>query len=92
MDPAKRIPLAKVLEHKWMMEGEDGPKIMPHKLIDRTASGNILWNDKVLLAVQRLNFNVETVKQASHTIYTHNIVCWDHITSLHSFPASYSFM
>ena len=63
LDPAKRIPLAKVLEHKWMRDGEEGPKMVPHKLIGRTASGNILWNDKVLMAVQRLNFNVEAVKQ-----------------------------
>ena len=66
LDPAKRMPLTKVLEHKWMQDREDVPKIMPHKLIDRTASGNILWNDKVLLAIQRLNFNVEAVKQVSH--------------------------
>ncbi len=70
LDPARRIPLSKVLEHKWMQEGEDEPKILSHKLIDRTASGNILWNDKVLLAIQRLNFNVEAVKQVIVYIVT----------------------
>ncbi len=89
LDPVKRLPLAKVLEHKWMQEGEEGPKILPHKLINRTASGNILWNDKVLQAIQRLNFNVETVKQVGcvHTYIYFNITtsktCFMYMYKIH---------
>ena len=66
LDPSKRISLSKVLEHKWMQdETEKSVDRTPSErsLINRSTSGSILWNDKVLFAVQRLNFNVEAVKQ-----------------------------
>ena len=66
LDPSKRLSLSKVLEHKWMQdETEKSVDRTPSErsLINRSTSGSILWNDKVLFAVQRLNFNVEAVKQ-----------------------------
>ena len=66
LDPSKRISLSKVLEHKWMQdETEKSVDRTPSErsLINRSTSGSIIWNEEVLLAIQRLNFNVEAVKQ-----------------------------
>ena len=71
LDPSKRIPLSKVLEHKWMQASPsptDGPSPLRSSSLypQKTASGNLLWNEQVLLAIQRLNssnFSIEAVKQ-----------------------------
>lgn len=65
LDPAKRIPLSKVLEHRWMQEGEDGStaRTALAQNHQRNSSSNLLLNDKVMLAIQRLNFNTELVKE-----------------------------
>ena len=70
LDPAKRISLSKVLEHKWMQlgDGEMNETLTQSTLNRRTASGNVMWNEQVLLAIQRLNlpnFGVEAVKQVT---------------------------
>lgn len=70
LDPTKRISLSKVLEHKWMQlgEGEMNETLTQSTLNRRTASGNVMWNEQVLLAIQRLNlpnFGVEAVKQVT---------------------------
>ncbi|XP_011404771.1 PREDICTED: serine/threonine-protein kinase SIK3-like [Amphimedon queenslandica] len=72
LDPSKRIPLSKVLEHKWMQATPttvEGPSPLRSSPLypQKTASGNLLWNEQVLLAIQRLqssNFSIEAVKQA----------------------------
>ena len=79
LDPSKRISLSKVLEHKWMQdETEKSVDRTPSErsLINRSTSGSIIWNEEVLLAVQRLNFNVEAVKQVHvHIINIDTCTC-----------------
>jgi hypothetical protein len=69
LDPNKRIPLSKVLEHKWMLTASDMNlfNTCPSLHKNFSGSGNVLWNEQVLLAIQRLNnpnFSLESVKQA----------------------------
>ena len=62
LDPAKRIPLAKVLEHRWMQGME--PDLQPTKQMRVFGSDdNLLWNNQVLVAIQKMNFDVERCKQ-----------------------------
>ena len=64
LDPAKRIPLAKVLEHRWMQGME--PDLQPTNQMRVFGSNeNILWNSRVLAAIQKMNYDVERVKQVS---------------------------
>jgi serine/threonine-protein kinase SIK3 len=68
LDPNKRIPLSKVLEHKWMLTASDMNlfNTCPSLHKNFSGSGNVLWNEQVLLAIQRLNnpnFSLESVKQ-----------------------------
>lgn len=79
LDPAKRIPLSKVLEHKWMQDSDQPPNMDTISPLQskRSASGNLLWNEQVLLAIQRLNsstFTIEAVKQVRVTV-----VCVHHV-------------
>ena len=71
LEPSKRIPLSKVLEHKWMLKDESVEPPMSAPLAHskcRTASGSVMWNDQVLLAIQRMNCNVESVKQVRPSV------------------------
>ena len=71
LEPSKRIPLSKVLEHRWMLMDEGTEPSMSTPLAhskSRTASGNVMWNDQVLLAIQRMKCNVENVKQVCPSV------------------------
>ena len=80
VDPNKRIPLSKVLEHKWMTIGSqkvlDGGTAL-HKSCgssSSSSSGSLVWNEHVLMALQRYNCNVEICKQvrvSCHIIVTY---------------------
>ena len=64
LDPAKRIPLGKVLEHRWMQGME--PDLQPTCQMRVFGSNeNILWNSRVFAAIQKMNYDVERVKQVS---------------------------
>lgn len=67
LDPSKRITLASVLKHRWMQGSEsDPPSPTQNHLRVFGSSDNLLWNEQVLRAIQRMNYNVEVCKQ----------VCW----------------
>ena len=69
LDPAKRIPLGKVLEHRWMQEME--PDLQPsNKMRVFGSNDNILWNSHVLAAIQKMNYDVERCKQVSVFVHT----------------------
>ena len=62
LDPTKRIPLAKVLEHRWMQGMQ--PDLQPlNKMRVFGSSDNLLWNSPVLAAIQNMNYDVERCKQ-----------------------------
>ena len=62
LEPAKRIPLGKVLEHRWM-QGM-APDLQPtNNMGVFGSSDNILWNTSVLAAIQKMNYDVERCKQ-----------------------------
>lgn len=65
-DPTKRIPLAKVLEHKWMAwgEGETGMTGMTGQRQRIGSADNLRWNEQVEQAIRGMNYNVESCKQA----------------------------
>lgn len=65
LDPAKRLPLSKVLEHKWMQAGkqQQEPPVMNHLRI-YNSKDNLVWNDQVLLVIQRMGYDLDNVKQA----------------------------
>ena len=69
LEPAKRIPLGKVLEHRWMQGME--PDLQPtNKMKVFGSNDNILWNSHVLAAIQKMNYDVERCKQVRpHLIY-----------------------
>ena len=68
LDPAKRIPLAKVLEHRWMQGMQ--PDLQPlNKMRVFDSSDNLLWNNQVLAAIQTMNYDVERCKQVHSTIW-----------------------
>ena len=69
LDPAKRIPLAKVLEHRWMLEGENTTQTPLIQNSLRNSSGNLMLNEKVMMAIQRLNFNTEIVKEVRALLF-----------------------
>ena len=66
LDPSKRLPLSRVLEHKWMTEQQE---VLLEASTNHIApqlfgsNDSLLWNDQVLLAIQRMNYNVEACKQ-----------------------------
>ena len=64
-DPTKRIPLAKVLEHKWMAwgEGETGMTGMTGQRQRIGSADNLRWNEQVEQAIRGMNYNVESCKQ-----------------------------
>lgn len=65
LDPSKRIPLDRVLEHKWMLttEAELMAVNSAHQRRFLGSSESLLWNDQVLLAIQRMKYDVEACKQ-----------------------------
>ena len=66
LDPSKRITMASVLKHRWMQGPEgDPPSPTQNHLHVRVfgSSDNLLWNEQVLRAIQRMNYNVEACKQ-----------------------------
>ena len=64
LEPAKRIPLNKVLEHRWMQGME--PDLQPaNKMKVFGSNDHILWNTHVLAAIQTMNYDVERCKQVS---------------------------
>ena len=69
LDPSKRITLASVLKHRWMHGSEsDPPSPTQNHLRVFGSSDNLLWNDQVLRAIQRMNYNVEACKQVRDEI------------------------
>lgn len=64
LEPGKRIPLNKVLEHRWMLGVEP---VMPHTMNFEmpTTSDKVVWNTQVLSAIQNMNYDVERCKQVS---------------------------
>ena len=62
LEPAKRIPLAKVLEHRWM-QGMELDLHPTNKMRVFGSNDNILWNGQVLSAIQKMNYDVERCKQ-----------------------------
>lgn len=70
LEPAKRIPLGKVLEHRWM-QGM-APDLQPTNSMRVFGSNdNILWNTPVLAAIQKMNYDVERCKQVCKYMYIH---------------------
>ena len=61
-EPNKRLPLAKVLEHKWM-EGEEPNSSATNQQQRIGSSDNLRWNEQVLRAIQGMNYSVDTCKQ-----------------------------
>ena len=59
LEPAKRIPLSKVLEHRWMKS--DLETTSPTVVCG--SNEGIVWNADVLAAIQRMNYDVERCKQ-----------------------------
>ena len=77
LDPSKRITMASVLKHRWMQGPEsDPPSPTQNHLHVRVfgSSDNLLWNEQVLRAIQRMNYNVEACKQVRYTQY-HAYIC-----------------
>ena len=67
LDPSKRITLASVLKHRWMQGSESDPPSPTHNhLRVFGSSDNLLWNEQVLRAIQRMNYNVEACKQVRY--------------------------
>ena len=66
LDPAKRLPLSKVLEHKWMQAGKQQEPHVMNRLRVYNSKDNLVWNDQVLLAIQRMGYNLDSVKQVPH--------------------------
>ena len=62
LDPMKRLPISKVLEHKWMLAGKQEHPVMS-RLRVYNSKDNLVWNDQVLLVIQRMGYNVDSVKQ-----------------------------
>ena len=73
LEPAKRIPLSKVLEHRWMQGME--PDLQPANIMKVFGSNeHILWNTHVLTAIQKMNYDVDRCKQVgSLDNYYHHI-------------------
>ena len=64
LDPSKRLPLSRVLDHKWMTQG-----VLPEPLTNHVtprvfgSNSSLIWNDQVLLAIQRMKYNVDACKE-----------------------------
>ena len=65
LEPTKRLPLAKVLEHKWM-QGVESDNTLTNQLRVFGSNDHLIWNDQVLLAIQRMNYSVEASKQVHY--------------------------
>ncbi|CAI8051578.1 Serine/threonine-protein kinase SIK1 [Geodia barretti] len=63
LEPAKRIPLNKVLEHRWM-QGMELDLQPTSKMRVFGSNEHIFWNSHVLAAIQKMNYDVDRCKQA----------------------------
>ena len=77
LDPSKRITMASVLKHRWMQGPESDPPSPTHNHLHVRVFGssdNLLWNEQVLRAIQRMNYNVEACKQVSEILLKFNFI------------------
>ena len=64
LEPAKRIPLSKVLEHRWM-QGVKSEVQSTTSTMGGASNEIMLWNSDILATIQKMNYDVERCKQVS---------------------------
>ena len=67
LEPAKRIPLNKVLEHRWM-QGMELDLQPTSKMRVFGSNEHIFWNSHVLAAIQKMNYDVDRCKQVRKSL------------------------
>ena len=68
LEPAKRIPLNKVLEHRWM-QGMELDLQPTSKMRVFGSNEHIFWNSHVLAAIQKMNYDVDRCKQVRKSLH-----------------------